>query len=84
VNILGLIQLISKDIDDCFLNADLLIEAGYDPWRALETASGLDAVRRRYIVDAANSGVSVLALSGVTKLSPMAIRNILDSQVASK
>jgi hypothetical protein len=76
--------MITNDIDDCFTNADLLIEAGFDPWRALETASGLDAVRRRYIVDAANSGISVLAICGVSKLSPVAVRNILNAHLASR
>jgi len=81
LNILDLISAVTSDIDSCFANADVLIESGFDPWYPLETATALDSLRRRYIRDAVEAGYSVLNISGVCKLSPVAIYNILDYKI---
>lgn len=82
-SLLMLIGTLTSDIDDCFCYADELIEMGHEPWRTLSTATALDDLRRQYIIESARCGMSVLALSGASKLSPRAIRTIIDSQVSA-
>lgn len=84
MNLLGLIKLLTNDIDECFNYADELIDRGLDPWRTLATATALDDLRRQYIVDAANNGISILSISGSCKLSPQAVRTIIDSHVSAR
>ena len=80
MNLLELITAISVDIDNCFENADQLINMGYDPWRPLETVSSLDFIRRGYIQEAVQQGMSILAISGASRLSPNAIRVIIEQR----
>jgi hypothetical protein len=82
LNLLGLIKLVSQDIEDCLDTADQLIGLGLEPWRTLQTATALDDLRRRYIREAIADGATVLMVSGVAMLSPNAIREILKQQVS--
>lgn len=84
MNLLGLIKLLTTDIDECFNYADELIDMDLEPWRTLATASALDNLRRQYIIEAANNGATILSISGSSKLSPKAVRTIIDSQVSTR
>lgn len=83
MSLLTLIKTLTNDIDDCFNYSNELIEMGYEPWRTLATLTALDDLRRQYIAEAARCGMSVLAIAGSSKLSPTAIRTIIDSQVSA-
>lgn len=84
MNLLTIIKTVTNDIDDCFIYADELIEMGYEPWRALQTAAALDDLRRKYIQEAASYGMSILSISGSCKLSPSAVRTIINEQVSAR
>lgn len=83
MNLMALIKTLTNDIDECFNYADELILRDIDPWRTLHTAAALDDLRRAYIIEAARRGMSVLSISGSSKLSPRAIRTIIDSHVSA-
>ena len=82
MSLLAHIITLTTDKDECFNYADELIERGLEPWRTLDTLTSLDDLRRQYIREAANCGMSVLSISGACKLSPQAVRTIIDYQVS--
>jgi hypothetical protein len=83
LKLLPLIKTVTNDIDECFIYAEELIDMDIEPWRALQTATALDDIRRSYIIEAARCGMSVLSISGSSKLSPNAVRTIIDSHVSA-
>jgi hypothetical protein len=72
-----LIPIATDDIEAYFVKADQIIRLGGDPWQELSNICHLDTMRRRFICEAAEDGVSVLMLSALSKLNPRAVRTIL-------
>jgi DNA-binding NarL/FixJ family response regulator len=83
VTIMVYIRNITSDIDECFLYVEELIDRDLEPWRTLATVAALDDLRRQYILEAAANGMSVSSIASAAKLSPKAVRTILDSAVSA-